>query len=105
MGKLICVDDIVERLVRVIQFGCRDSDGEHPISAESVLSVIESSPAVDAVPVRHGYWIRHDDADIIDGYYVPDYECSVCHAWKQDESDYCPDCGAKMDGKDGDNHG
>lgn len=64
---------------------------------------IEHAPVVDAVPVRRGYWIRHDYADLVDGYYVPNYECSVCHAWKQDDSDYCPDCGAKMDGKGSDN--
>ena len=63
---------------------------------------IDAMPTVDAVPVRRGYWIRHDYADIVDGYYVPNYECSVCHAWKQDDSDYCPDCGALNDGKDGD---
>lgn len=66
---------------------------------------ILNAPTVDAVQVRHGHWILHENADIVDGYYVPNYECSVCHTWKQDDSDYCPDCGALNDGKGCDNHG
>ena len=53
----------------------------------------------DVAPVVHGYWIRHDDADIVEGYYVPEYECSKCGTWKKDDSDFCPDCGARMDGE------
>lgn len=48
-------------------------------------------------PVIHAHWIRHENADIICGYYVPSFECSQCGAWKEDDSDFCPDCGAKMD--------
>ncbi len=50
------------------------------------------------IPVVHGHWIRHDYADIVDGYLVPEFECSRCHSWKKDDSDYCPDCGARMNG-------
>ena len=57
-------------------------------------------PPADVVPVVHGKWIRHDDADVVEGYYVPEYECSKCRAWKKDDSDFCPDCGAKMDEKE-----
>lgn len=56
------------------------------------------SPA-DVAPVVHAYWIRHENADIICGYYVPSFECSQCGTWKEDDSDFCPDCGAKMDGE------
>lgn len=43
-----------------------------------------------------GHWIKHEYADIVEGYYVPNYECSECHSWKRDDSDFCPDCGADM---------
>lgn len=56
-------------------------------------------PPVDVAPVVHAHWIRHENADIICGYYVPNFECSQCGTWKEDDSDYCPDCGAKMDGE------
>ena len=51
----------------------------------------------DVAPVVHAYWIRHENADMFDGYEVPMFECSKCRAWKEDDSDFCPDCGAKMD--------
>lgn len=58
---------------------------------------IDSQPTVDAVPVVHG---RNLDAD------TPSlFECSVCHwscidTYYGDTADYnyCPNCGAKMDG-------
>ena len=62
------------------------------------MQVLTELPAADVVPVVHAHWIRHDDADVVEGYYVPEYECSKCRAWKKDDSDFCPDCGAKMDG-------
>ena len=43
-----------------------------------------------------GQWIVHENADIIDGYYVPKYECSCCHTWQDDDSNFCPDCGIDM---------
>ena len=62
--------------------------------------VINKLPSVQ--PERKtGRWIEHENADIVDGYYVPKYECSCCHTWKHDDSDYCPDCGTKMCGADG----
>ena len=66
---------------------------------ENILKVINSIPAADVAPVRHGRWI--------DTY--PDIEpnpmfmygiCSEC-GFEQGISkylNYCPNCGAKMDG-------
>ena len=64
-----------------------------------VVDVIEREPAVDAVPVRHGRWIKR-------GYACGEneYECSVCHEteWRTSASrmKYCMFCGARMDGGD-----
>lgn len=54
-------------------------------------------PHADVVPVVHAHWIRHENADTFEGYEVPMFECSNCRAWKDDDSDFCPDCGARMD--------
>lgn len=64
-----------------------------------LIDGITSLPTVAAVV--HAHWIRHDYADIVDGYYVPEYECSECKGWVKDDTDFCPNCGAKMDGGDG----
>lgn len=59
---------------------------------------IKAIPAADVAPVRHGRWG-------VDGVYVI---CSVCKRFtlspiiKQIPTfKYCPNCGAKMDGGDG----
>lgn len=65
---------------------------------------INSIPAADVAPVVHGRWISWEKA----GNFVPSpdrHECSVCHDAAQVLvnglellSDYCPNCGAMMDG-------
>ena len=64
----------------------------------TAVNIVEDIKPADVAPVVHAHWIRHENADEIDGYEVPMFECSKCRAWKEDDSDYCPDCGAKMDG-------
>ena len=61
-----------------------------------VISIIEQTPAVDAVEVRHGRWIINQ--------HYGDYECSECGSgdfsaidFKKHNMKYCPNCGAKMD--------
>lgn len=55
---------------------------------------IENAPTADVVEVKHGEWL-HENGEMV---------CSVCgeEALMDEvyyESPYCPDCGAKMDGK------
>lgn len=53
-------------------------------------------PAADVAPVRHGRWIEQEKYT-----FGVMYDCSICgdrildngHSWN-----YCPNCGAKMDG-------
>lgn len=56
-------------------------------------SMVDEAPTVEAVPVRHGRWIKMSDADGIF------YGCSECGEWHKETSGYCPYCGAKMDGE------
>ena len=60
------------------------------------LRLIEIAKAVDAEPVRHGRWMPRT-------YSIS--ECSVCgklHFAHEDSWNYCPNCGAKMDGDSND---
>lgn len=52
--------------------------------------VADLTPA-DVVPVVHGKWV---DAD-----FCGQYECSECGNNAVDLYDFCPNCGAKMDGE------
>ena len=49
----------------------------------------------DVEPVRHGRWI----ADLTNPYGMR-YICSECGVGRQFKSDFCPNCGAKMDVKE-----
>ncbi len=46
-----------------------------------------------------GKWIEHPHEAGPNWEYSM-YECSKCHGWVEDDSDYCPDCGAKMESED-----
>ena len=62
-----------------------------PVIRQNIMDI----PAADVSPVRHGRWeINSDRPDSL--------ICSVCKCgfdmWKHDPHNYCPNCGAKMDG-------
>lgn len=60
-------------------------------------TLINSVPAADVVPVVHGRWENFRGKP----------RCSQCKAvWPEDyfEHNYCPRCGAKMDGGEKDGH-
>lgn len=64
-----------------------------PVSVVRVED-IEAIPAADVAPVVHGRW-EYD--------HWCEFKCSVCGAWSKSEpyrgkENYCPNCGAKMDG-------
>ena len=61
-------------------------------SREAIKNIINSIPAADVAPVVHGRWIMHDDE------FGLTCECSVCHIETMGDGNYCPNCGAKMDG-------
>jgi rRNA maturation endonuclease Nob1 len=54
---------------------------------------VQRIPAADVVPVRHGYWINLGKYS--DGY---NWRCSSCKRESVMAINYCPNCGAKMDG-------
>lgn len=56
-----------------------------------LLGLIDNAPPVDAVPVVHGHKV--DDG----GFYA---RCSQCDGVLPLCANYCPNCGAKMDGGD-----
>lgn len=45
--------------------------------------------------VKHGHWI---DTGRTDYYLNKEYRCSCCDAVDYMRSNYCPNCGAKMEG-------
>lgn len=79
---------------------------ENTFSSDFAANVIETvqdnylelAPTVDAVEVVHGHWIfKHNPIDDPKRYFVR-IVCSNCNLHTGQKSNYCPQCGAKMDG-------
>ena len=69
-------------------------DAGYEDALDNVDDWMDAQPTVDAVEVVHGRWmLTHGE----DGLY---YDCSICGhcAGRGRKSNYCPNCGAKMDG-------
>ena len=66
----------------------------------NVLLFLLEMPRVDAEVVRHGRWITASDPK--SGRCRPRIRCSECNLIQygtvSKHSNYCPNCGAKMDG-------
>ena len=74
-----------------------DANGLHFMSGLCTgITEIETAPTVDAVEVVHGRWIE---------LYMGELKCPICDekvmcvGWLTNgKYNYCPNCGAKMDG-------
>ena len=72
-----------------------------------IESLIQKQPAADVVEVKHGKWkLKQYECGILDGEIYD--ECSICEYQRffddirfKTAFNYCPNCGAKMDGKGG----
>ena len=57
----------------------------------------EDIPTVDAAEVVHGRWVMKET--MIRSPFAKNYYCSECKEETKCTSNYCPNCGAKMDGE------
>ena len=65
---------------------------------DGVTDSIRAIPSADVAPVRHGRWDTEMLTDAC-GCKHAYYACSVCGISQNwDEFEYCPFCGARMDG-------
>ena len=93
--RLIDADKVIINIANIItmedMFEAGVAHGIH-----KAVNELLDAPTIEAEPVRHGKWIKfHDELS----------KCSLCNyptytRWNQ--TDYCPNCGAKMEGKNED---
>ena len=86
------MDDLISRTaaIEAIYNSMRYGEGYKAVCARA----IERIPAVDAVPVVHARWIDIPDK--------PEWDqkmCSICGDYFCCQNNYCPKCGARMDGE------
>ena len=94
MAEYINREAIMKFPIRKDHCDKEHANGHFINGIESVLEYVENLPAVDVSPVRHGRWIKYQIPPIIC--------CSNCD-WATDVEEknfqYCPNCGAKMEGE------
>lgn len=86
---------------RIKEIHCAECDSYHGVRCracwvDDTLDYIDSEPAAYVAPVVHGRWVEKEKYT-----FGIMYDCSLCenrildngHPWN-----YCPNCGAKMDG-------
>ncbi len=101
--------EYIEREALVAKFKKMEL-GEHGLVerlfADGVYAVIEAFPSADVAPVVHARWIHSRYDDCSEQFEL--VKCSQCNheayamAFYVRGGNYCPACGAKMDGGDND---
>lgn len=90
--RLIYAEDLLGSLKRKVCIIGGSRNGKTMALFEAILrKLIEMTPTVDAAPVVHGKWEKRE--------FGMARECSECgHCEIYVLPNFCPDCGAKMDG-------
>ena len=98
MPEYIEREALIEDIGETVVFTVRN-DVKLPTSemrgANKVIDRIKSAPTADVVEVRHGEWIKRSEHL---------YKCPLCGhsafiSFGGIPCNYCPECGAKMDGE------
>ena len=69
-------------------------------TVQRCIEIVSNAPTIDAVPVRHGKWIKT-------GRWGRDYQCDQCRNYLdfdgvnagRGSANFCPNCGAYMRGE------
>lgn len=88
MSRYINADKLEEKFDEIL-----DDSKEYDKPIHDMMLEFYFAPTEDVEPVRHGRWVGKT------------YKCSICGKWidpLQGDADmnYCPNCGAKMDGEE-----
>ena len=78
------------------------ASGLMPHQIDDAAEALWLVPAANVAPVRHAIW-RYKTMTVPGGrgQTYAKWSCTACKAKQKERSNYCPNCGAKMDG-DGD---
>ena len=99
MDEFISREETIKRIKEVYCAGCNSYNGVRcrACGTGDAIDIIDDFPAADVDRVRHGRWIYD---------HWREFKCSVCGEFSNSKpyrgkENYCPNCGAKMDGGDG----
>ena len=91
MSRYIKLEDLQKFPIRKDHYDKKNGSEIYVFGVEDVLEYAEYLPTADVVEVRHGVW----------GFDGIGWTCSECDEYNLSDAktDYCPNCGAKMDGE------
>ena len=99
MDEFISREETIKRIKEVYCAGCNSYNGVRcrACGTGDAIDIIDDFPAADVDQMRHGRWIYDHWCE---------FKCSVCGEFSNSKpyrgkENYCPNCGAKMDGGDG----
>lgn len=105
MRKGKVMDDLISRAAAIYAIVNTVSDvGLHDNSEtarygatyrqQEIITILKSLPSAN----KSGHWVMNPSEVAGDGYYI----CSSCNNDVYDATDFCPNCGADMRGRDDD---
>lgn len=95
--KLVNADAMMKHLEDLLCGDCNTPRKEGWCDVCDYAFLMNEMKKEPTVEPKHGHWINHfNDLFPADG----SVECSVCHEYEgiMVNDNYCPNCGAKMDG-------
>ena len=97
--RLIDADALVQRYKEHKELLAKNREkNQEKINFLHALTLdVKRAKKIEAEPVRYGRWKAEIITDAL-GCKRYFYACSVCGKKSDDWYDYCPNCGAKMDG-------
>ena len=108
------MDDYIDRqaALNAINIERENMTRRQEWGAEHILThygyrIIADMPSADVAPVRHGRWVGYPECLKYTNAYSDDHiVCSVCEECYSimdndcERFNYCPNCGARMDGEE-----
>lgn len=94
------IETFMRELMREFILLCHGNDFEKLTLlkiGDTVERLYEKYGSVDAVPVVHGEWVSDED-DVL--FHCSECETQISTSWDYDDLhwNFCPNCGARMDG-------
>lgn len=97
--RLINADAFILEQLGKTRVSDTDWQGGYWVGVDDTLDDIRNAPTIEAKPVRHGQWI---EKPYLLGTTQYCSECGENYGMPHGMFNYCPNCGAEMDGgKDG----
>lgn len=89
--RLIDVNEAREQMLKLLDHHLMMKNYAADDATQDCIEVLNEATVVDAVEVVHGHWFDVGSLSC---------RCSECGCKSRTETNYCPNCGAKMDEKE-----